>query len=168
MPDEAPVIVADTGPLHYLVLIGHIDVLPRLFGRVAVPAAVIGELRHANAPAAVRAWVSELPPWVSIHSDPAATAAVQSRLGAGERAALALADTLSAALLLMDDRAGTTMARNRGFEAVGTVGLLMRAAGARLLDLKAAFAALRATNFRHSPALLDALLAEHRAREGTS
>jgi uncharacterized circularly permuted ATP-grasp superfamily protein len=46
----------------------------------------------------------------------------------------------------------------------GTLGVLVEAAGEGLLDLTAAFAALRGTNFRNSPAMLDTLLAEHRAR----
>lgn len=52
---SAGIVVADTGPLHYLILIGQIDLLPRLFGAVAVPITVAGELRHPGAPVAVRA-----------------------------------------------------------------------------------------------------------------
>ena len=37
-------VVADTGPLHYLVLIEVIDILPRLFGRVLIPEIVGAEL----------------------------------------------------------------------------------------------------------------------------
>src|SRR5216684_571006 len=48
-------VVADTGPLNYLVLIEAIDVLPRLFEQILVPAAVYDELAHADAPAPVRA-----------------------------------------------------------------------------------------------------------------
>jgi hypothetical protein len=33
-------VVADTGPINYLILIGHIDVLPALFQRVILPAVV--------------------------------------------------------------------------------------------------------------------------------
>lgn len=162
MPGGVPAVIADTGPLHYLVLIGHIAVLPRLFGAVAVPATVIDELRHPNAPAAIRAWADTPPPWLTVHPDPAALAAELRRLDPGELAAIALAQILGAELLLIDDRAGTVAARGLGLETVGTVGLLTRAAGARLLDLPAAVAALRATNFRYPATLFDALLAEHR------
>jgi predicted nucleic acid-binding protein len=55
-------------------------------------------------------------------------------------------------------------ARDHGLETVGTIGLLDLAAQRGLIDLQPAFAALRATNFRHPPALLDALLAADRAR----
>jgi predicted nucleic acid-binding protein len=32
-------VIADTGPVNYLILIGHIDLLPRVFERVILPAA---------------------------------------------------------------------------------------------------------------------------------
>ena len=43
------IIIADTTPLHYLILIGEADVLEKMFGRVIVPQAVIDELRRARA-----------------------------------------------------------------------------------------------------------------------
>jgi predicted nucleic acid-binding protein len=158
------VVVADTGPLRYLVLIGHADVLPSLFGTVSVPATVAGELRHPGSPEVVRAWTANPPSWLTVHPDPAGPAEVLGRLDPGERAAIALAHALSAGLLLIDDRAGVTVARRQGLRATGTLGVLADAAAEGLLDLAAAFAALRATNFHHSPALLEALLAEDRAR----
>jgi len=49
-------VVADTGPLNYLLLIEAIDLLPKLFDRVFIPAAVHRELAHPLAPGPVRAW----------------------------------------------------------------------------------------------------------------
>ena len=43
-------VVADTGPLNYLVQINAVDLLPKLFGRIIVPAAVHDELRHPRTP----------------------------------------------------------------------------------------------------------------------
>ena len=37
-------VVADTGPINYLVLIGRVDILPVLFEHVILPAAVRNEL----------------------------------------------------------------------------------------------------------------------------
>lgn len=158
------IVVADTGPLRYLVLIGQVDVLPRLFGAVSVPATVAGELRHPHSPDAVRAWAAAPPSWLAVHPDPAEPAEVLRRLDPGERAAIALAQVLGAGLLLVDDRAGVAAAHERGFRVTGTLGMLADAAAGDLLDLAAAFAALRATNFHHPPDLLDALLAADRAR----
>jgi len=49
-------IVADTSPLVYLVLIDHIDILPQLFETVLIPEAVHSELQNPLAPAPVQAW----------------------------------------------------------------------------------------------------------------
>ena len=38
------IVVADSGPLHYLILLDHADLLRRFYGRVAVPDAVAAEL----------------------------------------------------------------------------------------------------------------------------
>lgn len=159
-------VVADTGPLHYLMLIGHIEVLPRMFGIIAVPATVAGELRHPGAPAAVRAWAAAPPAWLAVHPDPAELPPSLLRLDPGELAAIVLAEALGARLLLVDERIGTAAARGRGLETTGTVGLLSRAAAAGMLDLVEAVAALRATNFRYPTALFNALLDEHRRDAG--
>ena len=37
-------VIADTGPVNYLILIGHIELLPALFEKVTLPAAVQSEL----------------------------------------------------------------------------------------------------------------------------
>jgi len=159
------IVVADTGPLRYLVSIKQIDVLPLLFGVVAVPTTVARELSHPKAPDAVRTWAASPPQWLAVHADPIKPAGLR-RLDPGERAAITLAQTLGAGLVLIDDRAGATAARAAGFRVTGTIGVLIDAAARGLLDLAAAFAALRATNFRYPTTLLDALLAEHQPRTG--
>ncbi|HMD98502.1 MAG TPA: hypothetical protein VKM93_14355 [Terriglobia bacterium] len=58
------VVVADTSPLNYLLLIGEVDLLPRLYGRVLVPDIVVSELIDSEAPPAVRTWASHVPSWV--------------------------------------------------------------------------------------------------------
>ena len=47
-------VVADNGPISYLCEIGLIELLPRFFGEVHIPAAVYLELRHAKTPAVIR------------------------------------------------------------------------------------------------------------------
>jgi predicted nucleic acid-binding protein len=60
-------VVADTGPIHYSVLIGHIEVLPALFEKVVIPAAVLDELTRTEAPKAVREWIQTAPEWLEVH-----------------------------------------------------------------------------------------------------
>jgi predicted nucleic acid-binding protein len=43
------IVVADTSPINYLLLIGHIDILPHFYGRIVVPPAVWQELEDTSA-----------------------------------------------------------------------------------------------------------------------
>ena len=43
-------VIADASPLHYLVLIGYVEILPALCERIIVPERVFAELRHPRAP----------------------------------------------------------------------------------------------------------------------
>ena len=80
--------VGDTSPLRYLVLIGAIEILPRLFDDVFVPEAVDAELHHARTPEAVSRWARSPPAWLTIVPAPAARDPDLVRLDAGERAAM--------------------------------------------------------------------------------
>jgi predicted nucleic acid-binding protein len=60
------IIVADTSPINYLVLIGAIDILKALFGRVIIPQAVLGELQHEKTPTAVKVWCDAYPDWLEV------------------------------------------------------------------------------------------------------
>lgn len=156
-------VVADTGPLRYLVLIETIDILPRLFGRVLIPDIVGAELSRPSTPLPVREWLAGAPAWLERRAGPSADGILPSQLGAGERAAIGLAQAIGDALLLIDDRAGIKVAWARGLETTGTLGVLVRAAQLGLLDLKTALTRLRETNFRYRPELLDTILARHKA-----
>jgi predicted nucleic acid-binding protein len=157
------VVVADTGPLHYLVLTGDIALLPQLFAKVLTPERVGDELAHPKAPEAVRAWIAAPPPWLEIRSVEVNQAADLAALDPGERDAIALGLATQAGLLLMDDRDGVATARRLGFPVTGTIGLLDFSARKGLVDLAAAFARLKATSFYYREGVLDALLARHLA-----
>jgi predicted nucleic acid-binding protein len=163
------VAVADTSPLRYLLLISAIEVLPRLFERVTIPKEVHAELLHARTPAAVRHWATTSPsPWLMVVQAPSDAGSDLRSLDPGERAAIALATASAPDLVLIDDRAAVAVARARGLDVTGTLGVLDRAARRGLLDLPAAIAALRATNFHARPELLEALLARHSDEGGGS
>ena len=87
-----PLVVADTGPLHYLVLTGDIELLPKLFECVLVPQMVREELANAEAPQAVRDWIARAPGWLDVRpAHPGADDVAVAKLDDGERAAIALA-----------------------------------------------------------------------------
>lgn len=59
-------VTADTGPVNYLLLIGHIEILPALFEKVVLPSAVKDELANPATPLPVRNWIAAPPLWVDI------------------------------------------------------------------------------------------------------
>ncbi len=150
------IVVSDTSPLNYLLLIRHVDVLPALFGRVIIPSGVLAELHRPQAPTIVRTWASSPPAWLEIQSPKAVS--TFPRLGIGEAEAIALAQELCADLLLIDERDGTETAARAGLRVVGTLGVLKMAADDKLLLLDDAISELRTTTFRASPELMDRIL----------
>lgn len=108
------IIVADSGPLHYLILLDQADLLRRFYSRVCVPEAVAAEISAAGAPRIVRDWMAGPPSWVDVLTvAPEAVEAITDDLDLGERSAIALAETLHADLLLIDEAAGRTEAKRR-------------------------------------------------------
>ena len=69
-----------------------------------VPAAVITELLHEDAPEAVRGWAANLPSWLSVQENPIRNTAGLEKLQAGEQAAIFLAESISAELILLDEK----------------------------------------------------------------
>jgi predicted nucleic acid-binding protein len=160
-----PLVVADAGPLHYLVLTGDIELLPKLFERVLVPQVVQDELANAEAPQAVRDWIARAPGWLDVRpAHPGTDDVAVAKLDDGECAAIALALAVKAELVLMDDREGVAI--GRGLAVTGTLGVLDLAARRGLIDLAAAFERLKTTTFYYRQRLLDALLARHATRRG--
>ena len=150
--------VADASPLCYLVLIGEIDLLPQCFSQVLVPQAVVAELLHDDAPAAVRAWASNLPGWICFKENPPLATTGMEKLQAGEQAAILLAESMKVDVILLDEKAARRVAAGRGLRVTGLLGVLGEAATRGLVELAPAIGRLRTTSFRASPALLKATL----------
>ena len=154
------IVVADTTPINYLILIEEIDILTKLYGRVVIPYAVRDELLRPRAPIRVREWTERPPGWLDVLTSNRESDPTLSRLDAGERAAITLAEELAADQLIVDDSFARRIAESRGLSAIGTLGVLQEAAELGLLDLRTAFQRLQQTTFHVSPALLAKLLAE--------
>jgi len=146
------IVVSDTSPLNYLVRIGLIEVLGKLFSQVYIPPSVTMELASGGAPQAVRDWIANPPNWLTIHQP--IQSIVQPGLDRGELDAMSLAIELGISRILLDERDGRAHAASLGLEAIGTLAVLQKAAAANLLDLHQALDSLLQTNFRISPRLL--------------
>ncbi|MBZ5609457.1 MAG: DUF3368 domain-containing protein [Acidobacteriia bacterium] len=150
--------VSDTSPICYLVLIGDIDLLPKLFDQVLLPRAVLAELRYDDAPDAVRDWAANLPTWIAVQEDPRGAETGMEKLQSGEKAAILLAQSASADVILLDEKSARRVATDRGLRVAGTLAVLAAASLQGLVDLTTAIDRLTKTNFRYSPALLKGIL----------
>ena len=82
------IVVSNTSPINYLILIGHIDLLSKLFQRIIIPQTVYNELSNAAALLLVQNWIDTLPDWLKIQPVNQASDAIVDLLDPGERAAL--------------------------------------------------------------------------------
>ena len=155
------IVVSDTTPLNYLVLIGAQEVLPALFGQVVIPETVLGELQAAATPEAVRDWIASPPPWLVTRKAAAVPDPSLSHLHEGEREAIHLAEELRADLLLLDERAARKVAASRGLTTSGTLAILDRAAEKGLVDFPQALQQLKQTSFYLSPSVEQFFLERH-------
>lgn len=130
------IVVADSSPLHYLILIEQADLLPRLYSEVVIPDAVVAELTRPASPEAVSGWLLTARRWLRVASVSAEEiATITESLDYGERAAIALAQRTRADLLLIDETAGRREARRRNILVTGTLGVLRTAAEKHLIHV---------------------------------
>ena len=154
------IVVSDTSPLNYLVLIDAIDLLPRLFGEVYVPPAVIEELAQSRTPDVVKEWIQSSPAWLRIQP-PAADHRFTDGLGRGD----STGDRIGG-IGRIDRRESRSAHRqgpragNAGHDHGARIG-----AEQQLIDLNAAIVALSQTTFHITDELLDAALARDAARK---
>ena len=148
------IVVADSSPLRYLILIEHTQVLPALYGRVVIPPAVSDELNRQRTPPAVRAWLARRPSWLEIHAPQRPLVEVTADLGTGEREAIALAEELVADAVLLDDWAARLEAQRRHLTVLGTLRVLADAAERGFADLRRSLDLLQQTNFRARPEII--------------
>jgi predicted nucleic acid-binding protein len=152
------IVVADSGPLHYLILLEHIELLRRFYGQVLVPEPVASELSVAGAPAVVRKWITEPPTWVDVRPvPPDVVSMITDDLDPGERAAIALAEAVHADLLLIDEAAGRAEAKRRHLRVTGTLGVLRAGAEQGLVNVPDLLERLKATSFYLDETLLNAV-----------
>jgi len=159
-------VIADTSPLNYLVLIGEIDILRELYGSITIPEAALRELQNPRTPAEVKNWLPTNPSWLLVQAVTVPLDAELLTLNQGEAEAIALAEELMATTLIIDEREGRKIALQRGLPVTGLLGVLRDAAYRDLLDLPQALSELGRTTFRAAPKLLQTLLDDYLKKKG--
>jgi len=152
------IVIADTSPVNYLILIGEIELLPQLYGRVIIPTMVLEELGAETAPAVVREWVLAPPDWLESRSSVnVIEKELAELLDKGESEAIQIASELNADLLIIDEKLGRQIAVRRGLKIVGTIGILALAGERSLIDVEKTVGKLEKTNFHVSSHLKEFL-----------
>jgi len=154
------IVVADTSPINYLILISEISILERMYQQVVLPRAVYAELVRPAAPDRVRTWMEQPPAWIEVRTPSRTSDRALDLLDPGERDAILLAEELQPAQLIIDDWEGRQEAQRRGLKVAGTLGTLQEAAKLGLVDLQGAIKRLQGTSFFISPELLSRILNE--------
>ena len=156
------IVVSDTSPLNYLILIDYQDVLPTLFGQIIIPQAVLDELQHEKTPEKIKDWIAAKPVWLDARNVRLSPSNKLENLDYGEREAIFLAEELGADAILIDERDGRREAAKLGFITIGTLSVLDRAAETGLISFAEAIERLRKTPFREPKQIVETLLKKHK------
>lgn len=120
------IVVSNTSPLIALAAAGHLDLLRQLYGRILIPPQVYREAVEKKPDAAGAAMIGAAR-WLEVRRvhDRELVDTLEGKLDAGEAEAIVLALEQSADLLLIDEPAGRTQAKQLGQGVTGTLGLLL-------------------------------------------
>lgn len=152
------IVVSDTSPICYLLLIDEIEILPQLYNQILIPTIIQQELSNTKSPKVVQNWIKNPPDWLVIQSVTPRCERDLEVLDSGERAAIILAEEQKADLVIVDDALGRRIATARGLRVTGLLGVLDEAAKRNIIDFPIAINRLQKTTFRVSAILIESLL----------
>jgi predicted nucleic acid-binding protein len=152
------VIISNTMPINYLVLIDHVAILHHLYTHVIIPQAVFEEFQDEGTPAKVKEWVGSHPEWLEVRTVSVPLDSSLTLIDVGEREAIYLAKEIRADALIIDEPDGREAAKRQGLRVIGTLRVLYDAAEAGLCDLRHAYERLQQTTFRAHPQLFKIFL----------
>jgi predicted nucleic acid-binding protein len=147
-----PGVISNTSPLQYLHQLGILHIFPALSTQVIIPPAVVEELRVGR-----ELGISLPDPtrlnWVEIRRPVSASALpLVTDLGPGEAEVLMLALESTEPIVVLDDMLARRMAQISGLRLTGTLGLLLDAKRAQLVQaIKPFLDQLQSLRFRVAP-----------------
>ncbi len=152
-------VVADAGPLIAFGRIGKLELLPPVLGEIIVPNTVARECLHDPGKPGARAIREAFRGRLLIkHSDPLPVQPAFPILDEGESAAIRLALKLSASVLI-DEKAGRSIATKLGLSIIGSAGVLLAAKKHGLIqEVKPILEAFASNGYHFSDALIRAII----------
>jgi predicted nucleic acid-binding protein len=118
------VVVSDTSCFIVLTNVGELDLLVKLYGRIL------------TTPDVAKEFGKELPDWVEIIApiDLQKQKLLEFHIDKGEASAIVLALEQNADLIILDDMKARRSALNLGLEITGTLGIIIKAKQAGMID----------------------------------
>jgi uncharacterized protein len=149
-------VFSNTTPFIALAAINRLDLLPKLFGKIYVVDEVIAECAAgglvAVAPLRSLDWV------IPVHGPAQPAPHLLLELDNGEKATLQAALADHADLVLIDEKIGRNMAEYLGLKVSGTLGVLLKARQAGLIDsFRDATDRMRSQGIFYNPTLIERL-----------
>ncbi|MCL4300053.1 MAG: DUF3368 domain-containing protein [Anaerolineae bacterium] len=152
--------VVDTGPLIFLAKLDRLELLQRGADEILAPPAVLAEVHMLHDEATQKIEVAGQS-WLQIQTvdDRSKVSLLLADLDTGEAEVIALAQTVNANRVVVDDLDARRFARRIGLSVVGTMGLLLAARlRGEIPSVKAEIEHLRQLGFWTSEALVEAIL----------
>ena len=154
------IVVSDTSAISNLAAIGQLILLKQLYNTVVIPNAVHKEL--IGSPAFVDNEPLSKYDWIQVRDvrDRALVKEYLEELDIGESEAIALALEIKAELLLLDEKDGRRIAKEKGLKRTGILGVLTEAKNQTLIsEIRPLIKTLRnQTNFWLSKSLCNEVL----------
>ena len=154
------IVIIDSSPLIGLAIVDGLQWLPAIFGTVYLPESVKWEvLPHKNAPGKtaiahaieigwLTIWPKPIKPLLDIDLDAGETDCINVALGQPDKS-----------LLIMDERAGRAVAKEKGLSVTGTAAIIGLAKKQGLIpSAKAVFERLHNSDFRISATVINLIL----------
>jgi predicted nucleic acid-binding protein len=151
------IVISDTSPFCYLILIDCINILPQLYDKIIIPEVVYQELINQDSPQKVKEYLKNKPNWLLIKNHQKKADLELEKLDQGEKSAIILAEETKADLIILDEKLARKIAKNRNLKIIGLLGILYDGCLAGLIEVDK-FKELEKTNFFVSPKLLESVI----------
>lgn len=129
------IVISDASVFINLAIIGQLDLLPSIFGKITVPQAVFQEVVTAGAtkPGSQELRTAE---WLEVQdcTDQVLLNRLLQSLDKGEAEAITLACEMNADLLVIDEKRGRNIAKSLNLQITGLLGVLLTAKKKGLIE----------------------------------